>query len=134
MNLISNSFKFTNRGGIDIYIDVKSHSDASGERHRFLKFKVIDTGVGISREHSKNLFRMFNVLKRDTLNSRGTGLGLTISKKLTELLGGEIKVKSEENKGTEISFTIKEVKDEEQSCSSKFHNDFSTLLTHLNYL
>ena len=73
-------------------------------------FKVIDTGVGIAEADIPNLFKMFGVLNkhRCNLNTKGTGLGLTISKKLTENLGGNISIKSQEGFGTEISFSIKE--------------------------
>lgn len=108
MNLISNSYKFTNQGSIDIHIHFKIRPEHESRNQRYLEFTVTDTGIGISKEQSKNLFKMFNVVKRDTLNIRGTGLGLTISKKLVELLGGTIEVTSEELKGTSISFTIKE--------------------------
>eukprot|EP00345_Euplotes_harpa_P004803 CAMPEP_0168322506 /NCGR_PEP_ID=MMETSP0213-20121227/2924_1 /TAXON_ID=151035 /ORGANISM="Euplotes harpa, Strain FSP1.4" /LENGTH=130 /DNA_ID=CAMNT_0008324395 /DNA_START=1805 /DNA_END=2198 /DNA_ORIENTATION=+ len=75
----------------------------------YLKFQVVDTGVGISDADIAQLFKMFGTIKRhrQMYNSKGTGLGLTISKKLTESLGGVIHIKSEEHKGTVASFTIR---------------------------
>ena len=111
MNLISNAYKFTQRGGITLEVRRKLVSD---EHHlqstQFLAFKVVDTGVGIAKSDIPNLFQLFGTISKHKwrLNSKGTGLGLTISKKLTESLGGKISIKSQEEIGTESSFTIKE--------------------------
>ena len=80
MNLISNSLKFTNIGGI--FVKISQNKLKNNRRvDRVLKFVVSDTGIGISKEDSCNLFKMFSIVsKNQTFNSRGTGLGLTISK------------------------------------------------------
>ena len=109
MNLISNSFKFTQNGGIVLKISQKQDFDPiSFERNYCLQFKVTDTGVGIPENDIPNLFQMFGIAVkyRNKLNCRGTGLGLTISKKLVESLGGSISLKSKEGTGTSIKFTI----------------------------
>ena len=107
LNLISNSFKFTENGGITI--SVKSFiKHENHESKRNLHFWISDTGVGISAEDRKWLFKMFSVVKKhkEVFNSKGTGLGLTITQKLVNLLGGEIELLSEEGKGTDVNFTI----------------------------
>ena len=86
LNLISNSFKFTNQGGIKISVDAIFKPIDGGIR-RYLNFWVSDTGVGISEEDKKGLFKMFGTVKkhRETFNWKGTGLGLTITQKLVHL-------------------------------------------------
>ena len=102
INLISNSFKFTERGSIKLKI---SEFERHGEV--FLKFVVSDTGVGISQQDIPKLFKMFGMLSkhRSKLNKSGTGLGLAISKRIVESPGGKIKVSSEENGWTKFTFT-----------------------------
>ena len=81
MNLISNSLKFTNQGGVFIKISQRKSRNDIGGIDRILDFTVSDTGIGISNDDSKNLFKMFSMVdKSKTFSSRGTGLGLTISK------------------------------------------------------
>lgn len=104
MNLISNAYKFTQQGGITLQIKKRLGSDDEHlQRVPFLCFKVIDTGVGIAKDEIPNLFKMFGTINKhkNKLNTKGTGLGLTISKKLTESLGGKILIKSHEDVGTE---------------------------------
>ena len=106
MNLISNAYKFTDRGGIDLRVRLRSKM-LEDEETRYLEFTVSDTGTGISKEDSQNLFKMFGVIKKNReFNMRGTGLGLTISKRLVESMGGNITIESEEKKGTDALFTI----------------------------
>ena len=104
-NLISNAFKFTQQGGITLHISSKSKFDASSfERVRYLEFEVSDTGVGIPSKDIPRLFKMFGMANKHLgkINSNGTGLGLTISKKLVESLGGKISLKSKINIGTDV--------------------------------
>jgi len=71
---------------------------------------VTDTGIGISESDSAGLFQMFGMVhkRRAEFNMRGTGLGLTISQKLVNQMGGQISLESEEGKGTTVTFTIRE--------------------------
>ena len=92
MNLISNSFKFTQNGGIIVKIRRKLEvGEFDFKLVPYLHFKVIDTGVGIAKNDIPYLFKMFGMINKykNRLNNKGTGLGLTISKKLTESLGGK---------------------------------------------
>ncbi len=100
-NMVGNAMKFTEKGGITI---------AAQAEKGFLKVNVIDTGKGIPADKQSLLFRKFqqaseSLFTRDT--TRGTGLGLYISKLLVEKMGGKINLeKSEEGKGSVFSFTL----------------------------
>ncbi|RAJ13767.1 hybrid sensor histidine kinase/response regulator [Arenibacter echinorum] len=101
-NLIGNAYKFTNEGFIKV--EAKVISEADGNYQAVIK--VTDSGIGIKKEKQEYIFKEFTQAEEDTDKKYGGyGLGLTISKKLTELLGGEISLQSEENEGS--SFMIK---------------------------
>ena len=88
-NLISNAYKFTIQGGITLRIFENVYFDAGlFERRKSLKFEVSDTGVGIPEKDIPKLFKLFGVVNSNQrkLNSKGTGLGLVISKKIVEIL------------------------------------------------
>ena len=75
-----------------------------------MKIAVIDTGLGIKEEAIGSLFKNFGYIDDEAgqkLNSKGIGLGLSISKKIVDMLGGEMKVDSVYGEGSEFSFTIK---------------------------
>lgn len=100
VNLVGNSIKFTELGGVT----VSMHMDS--ENPCYLCFDVIDTGIGIDNEHIAKLFRPFEQADASTTRKfGGTGLGLPISKRLAEVLGGDISVSSEIGSGS--VFTLK---------------------------
>jgi len=102
-NLVSNAIKFTEKGSILLDIDVENTDDTSV----LLKFCVRDTGKGISKENLSKLFTDFEQLDSSTTRKHGgTGLGLPITKKLVELMGGKIWVQSELGKGSHFYFNI----------------------------
>ena len=102
MNLVSNAFKFTDRGGT---IAVRVKEDRREEDTVFLQFQVSDTGVGMGPEMLKRLFKPFEQESASTAKKYGgSGLGLSISKNLVSLLRGDIAVESEKGKGT--TFTV----------------------------
>ncbi len=110
-NLISNALKFTEEGGV--YLNVKVLND--WEKKIQLQFSVSDTGIGIPKDRVDTIFESFTQASGSTKRLYGgTGLGLTISKQLTELQGGKLSVDSEEGKGStftvEMSFLKGELK------------------------
>ncbi|TYQ15783.1 UNVERIFIED_CONTAM: PAS/PAC sensor hybrid histidine kinase [Acetivibrio alkalicellulosi] len=101
-NLISNAIKFTDVGMVDIKIKILQTINHSVK----LIFSVMDTGIGISKEHIEKLFVSFNQVDGTiTRKYGGTGLGLAISKRLVEMMNGEIWVESEVGKGSVFYFT-----------------------------
>ncbi len=105
-NLLSNAVKFTPENGT-IRMAVHKVGEDTANNMNYINFSVKDTGIGITDEQRERLFGSFE--QADNSISRkygGTGLGLTISKKIVELMGGEMKVNSTPNKGSEFSFMI----------------------------
>ena len=99
-NLVGNAIKFTDTGGVRMVA-------ACSADQELLTVSVIDTGVGISRLQLDRLFLPFEQADNtSTRMSAGTGLGLTISKALVELLGGQITAESEPGKGSVFRFTV----------------------------
>jgi len=104
INYCNNAVKFTERGEVHIIIRVKEQSEAEVVLH----CAVRDTGIGLSSEQTARLFQSFS--QADTSITRkygGTGLGLVISKKLVELMGGQVGVESEPGKGSTFWFTAR---------------------------
>jgi len=102
VNLGNNAVKFTEHG--EIVLTTKM-IETSGDKVA-LQFSMRDTGIGMTAEQQANLFQAFS--QADTSTTRkygGTGLGLTISKRLVNMMGGEIRVESEPGQGTTFSFT-----------------------------
>ncbi len=103
-NLTSNAVKFTDEGEIVINVELMKNGGSSA----LLRFSVADTGIGLTEEQIKNLFQPFNQAETSTTRKYGgTGLGLTISRKLVDLMGGDIWVESEAGKGSTFFFTAK---------------------------
>lgn len=103
-NLVSNAVKFTEQGEILINIEVVEHFDDGV----MLQFTCKDSGIGMSEEQMDKLFQSFSQADASTTRKYGgTGLGLTICRKLCEMMGGEIWVESEPGKGSAFNFTAK---------------------------
>jgi PAS domain S-box-containing protein len=103
LNLSGNAVKFTEKGEIVVATQVKSREEDRLE----LQFTVSDTGIGLTEEQIGKLFQSFS--QADTSTTRqygGTGLGLTISKRLVEMMGGEIWVESLAGQGSQFHFTV----------------------------
>jgi signal transduction histidine kinase/CheY-like chemotaxis protein len=103
-NLLSNAVKFTDRGSVHFSYKIASEAFDSIA----IQFTVKDTGIGIAPDKLHKVFDSFSQAD-DSITRRygGTGLGLTISKKIVELQGGEIKVESKENEGAAFSVTLR---------------------------
>ena len=103
-NLLSNAVKFTAEGGA-AGLEVELRPDKTGGKSDgYVRFSVWDEGIGISRENQKKLFQPFvQVDSRLARNYEGSGLGLSLVKRLVKMHGGRIKVKSREGKGSRFS-------------------------------
>ena len=102
-NLINNAIKFTERG--EVYLKAELQEQV-GERAR-LRFSVNDTGIGMTPEQAARLFQPFTQADASTTRKHGgTGLGLTICRRLVELMGGEIGLDSEPGAGSTFHFTV----------------------------
>lgn len=102
-NFCSNALKFTNRGSIILAVE-KLKCEIKGKK---VKFSITDTGIGIKQEDQMKVFEAFTQVDgSSTRRYEGSGLGLTISKQLAELMGGDVGVISELGKGSTFWFTI----------------------------
>lgn len=106
-NIIDNAIKFTHHGTVEISVEAGKINEEFSD----LTIKIKDTGIGISTENLEEIFEPF-VQKHGFENTiyKGTGLGLTISKKLSEVLGGKITVTSMINQGSEFNIYLPSIK------------------------
>ncbi len=112
-NLVTNAIKFTNKGFIKIEVSIL---EKIAEDDYIIKVDVIDTGIGIETKNIPKLFKSFSQINSDIVqNSTGSGLGLSICKHLTDLLGGEIGVYSIPESGSRFWFTFRTLLTEDTS-------------------
>ncbi|RYY04528.1 MAG: response regulator [Gammaproteobacteria bacterium] len=97
INLISNAIKYTERGSVFFKLRYRS---------QVAEFTVIDTGEGIAQENMERIFRPFERVRRPGSTATGTGLGLTITRLLTEIMGGDIAVKSSPGEGSTFKASL----------------------------
>lgn len=141
INLVGNALKFTEKGYIELIVSQEKES----ESNTFIRFTIIDTGIGIPNDKIDSIFESFNQASNETTRRfGGTGLGLTITRKLIELQGGTLTVKSEVAKGSEFSFllqykktekgTVEPIKEKKEQLSANFLKDIKILLVEDNEL
>jgi signal transduction histidine kinase/ActR/RegA family two-component response regulator len=103
INMIGNALKFTSAGSVNVHVSTRTQTSSSTS----LLFEVTDTGIGIGKKSQNVIFEDFSqVDESSTRNFGGTGLGLSVSKKIVELLGGEIGVESRDDQGSRFWFTV----------------------------
>ncbi len=106
-NLISNAFKFTNKGSIEFGYTYSNIIENNTSKNGFLRFYVKDTGIGIQPYVQEKIFERFRQADNSIAKKYGgTGLGLSISKAFVELLGGKIWLESQPDIGSTFFFTI----------------------------
>lgn len=103
-NLLSNSLKFTHSGSVEFIVKISETTDSQMK----LYFGIKDTGIGIAKDKQEDIFQAFSQVHSDDLKRRygGSGLGLTISRKLVNILGGKLELDSELHKGSRFFFTL----------------------------
>ncbi|OFX83818.1 MAG: hypothetical protein A2W99_02980 [Bacteroidetes bacterium GWF2_33_16] len=107
LNLVNNAIKFTHEGFIKITVIVKNLTINSVN----IIMKVEDSGIGIEKNKQMKIFDVFEQIENeDSRKYEGTGLGLAITRKLTHMLGGEIKLISEKGKGSEFIVSLDNIK------------------------
>jgi signal transduction histidine kinase/DNA-binding response OmpR family regulator/HPt (histidine-containing phosphotransfer) domain-containing protein/HAMP domain-containing protein len=123
-NCVGNAVKFTERGEVRVDIERLEHT---GQKVQ-LKFAVRDTGIGMTREQADRLFQPFTQADMSTTRKHGgTGLGLTICRRLVELMGGRIWLESEPGVGTTFFFTVWVGIGEEKSARANVSEKLSRL-------
>jgi PAS domain S-box-containing protein len=126
-NLLSNALKFTPKGG-KISLDVIMLGEENGTCE--LRFEVADTGIGIAPDQQEKIFNAFEQAESGiTRKFGGTGLGLVITKRIIELMGGKIWVESELGKGARFIFTIKLKCNEKDSTSQSEVDEIDSVIT-----
>lgn len=123
INLLSNAVKFTNSGG-SITVDIRRKTTEDPHRVQ-VRFEIHDSGIGITSEQKAKIFEAFG--QADTSITRkygGTGLGLTISSRFIELMGGKLDLTSEPGRGTTFFFTLEfdEIETLNDSATGSFAN------------
>jgi two-component system sensor histidine kinase/response regulator len=104
VNLVGNAIKFTEKGEVIVYVE----ADSRTEDHIQLHFTVADTGIGIPADKQAAIFEAFTQADGSmTRTYGGTGLGLTISSRLVDMMGGRIWVESQLGRGSQFQFTVR---------------------------
>ena len=103
LNLLGNAVKFTDRGTVTLKVS-SVESEIEGSLERTLRFEIQDTGVGMNLEQLDKIFQAFEQVGDVKRRGAGTGLGLTITRQLVGLMGGEIQVSSQPNRGSTFWF------------------------------
>ena len=108
-NLLGNAIKFTSKGQVVLRVysvDLPSESQPSPDKHITLCFEVEDTGIGLSEQQLAFIFQPFEQVDGGRGSAKGTGLGLTISQRLCEMLGCQIRIESRLEQGSKFWFDL----------------------------
>ena len=117
-NLVQNAIKFTDSGSVELVVEQQERVEDISQ----IKFLVRDTGPGISAEDQKKLFQLFVQVDGSTKRKHGgTGLGLALSKRLVELMGGAIGIESNNGHGSTFWFTVPIEVGAQTSCTNAHH-------------
>ncbi|MBV6623658.1 MAG: PAS domain S-box protein [Rivularia sp. (in: Bacteria)] len=106
LNLLGNAVKFTHNGEVNFYVSKLEDCQEQDNNSCLIRFQIEDTGIGIPEDKIKEIFLPFHQLKTDDSLNEGSGLGLSISKKIVNLMGGEIEVESTAQKGSTFYFDL----------------------------
>lgn len=109
-HIMDNAIKYTSNGSISFNAEFNDN---------LLKITITDTGIGIKKENLENIFEMFERGTCKNSNLNGMGLGLTIAKRLTDLLGGRIIISSQVNVGTKVTILIRQKERKNANISSR---------------
>ena len=104
LNVLGNAVKFTDKGSVTLRVSAPPRREVGGEV--LLRFEIQDTGMGISPEHLETVFKSFEQVGEQKRQAGGTGLGLAVSRKLVELMGGQLCVSSQLDVGTQFWFEL----------------------------
>ena len=105
LNLLGNAVKFTDRGSVTLQVSlVQQYQEEGGTCQQTLRFEIQDTGVGMNPQQLAKIFQPFEQVGDVKRRGAGTGLGLTISRQLVELMGGNLQVSSELGQGSKFWF------------------------------
>jgi signal transduction histidine kinase len=116
LNLLSNALKFTNNGG-QIFVNITDNQDT-------VEISVRDTGIGIPEDKKELIFgRFMQVDKTFRRNREGSGIGLSLVKSFVEIHGGNIKLKSEINQGSEFTVILPVIKVKETNKAEELKGD-----------
>ncbi|KAA3624594.1 MAG: response regulator [Proteobacteria bacterium] len=103
INLVGNAVKFTDEGEVEVRVLPETTSDSV----HAIRFEIIDTGIGIAEEDQRRIFESFQQVDNSmTRRHEGTGLGVTISKQLIELMGGKLRLQSSPGHGSRFWFAL----------------------------
>ncbi len=106
LNLLGNAAKFTGQGQVTFKVSELQRRSTGTSEQALLRFEVIDTGMGIAPEHLEKIFAPFEQVGDARRRAEGTGLGLTISRRLVQAMGSELQVKSAPGQGSTFWFEI----------------------------
>ncbi len=107
LNLLSNAIKFTQQGTVTLKVTSCPEPQGSPKSAYSIRFQIEDTGTGIAPSHLEDIFLPFKQVGDRHQHTEGTGLGLTITRRLVELMGGALQVESQLGKGSQFWFELK---------------------------